>query len=557
MKIYRYVLSSLLMGACCGLAFAGVAENKANSQLSIQKNQSLKEIQRQKVAGKLPAKIESSQEEPITSAPGEKTQYRADGKAWLNYMGLLTMQVNFTILTDIYFDGNDVYIQNPISQFPTNTYMKGTLDGDKVICSFPQLIYQELDSEGVLNDYFITRLNGEEVPNDWGTTSWVYSIPETDNEIVYTFVDGKLVMDESNYSVILGMVDEEDYWVGYGDCDVVYEEFNEVPVTAPEDLETEEWAFSSEGNARFVNVGFVDDEVYVQGLSIYIPEAWVKGVVDGDQIIFEGGQYMGYYSSPGGQYLAFLVGGEQFDDNGAENYYVLPELVFEYDAEAKSMSYDQTLFINSNTTYIRYLEMYHYPVIKFQPEDFNPTPSPVTLSVYQEYNGEYWAAQFIMPNTTPEGYILDPENLYWRLFLDDEVYEFDEEMYGEIPVNQTEVPYYHYCDSFEIYGQGALKTFFIYTEGFDTFSIQSIYKSETDGVETSYYSVAMTYNILNGDITYEDITTGVDKLTSAEKVNVEYYNLNGQKVNSPDKGIYIMRSIYSDGSITSNKVIRR
>lgn len=485
----------------------------------------------------------------ITSAPGEREQYIADGNAWTNYMGILTMQLKFTILTDFYFDGDDVYIKNPISQYAANTFMKGTLEGDKITCKFPQVIYQEANSEGVLVDYYVSRLNGTEYENDWGSTSWRYEVPETDNEITYTLVDGKWVMEPSNYSVIIGLVDDEGYWYGFGDCDVIYQEFDKTPIDAPQGLETEEWALTADGQGHIVNVGFIDDEIYIQGISTYIPDAWVKGKVEGDNIVFEQAQYMGFYDSQAGSYLAFLLGAEKLTDS---DYVILPEIVMSYDVANKVIKYDETLFVNSSIAFIRYLEMYEYPQIRWQPASFTPVPDHVTLTLYQgpEVYG-YYAVRFILPNITPEGYILDTENLYWRLFLDDEVYEFDEEIYGEIPAGQTEVPYY-YSGSYEIYGQGPEKTFFLYTEGFETFSIQALNKTS----EKTYYSELLTYNVINNDTTLGP-SVKVDKVVSGDFVNVEYFNINGQRISNPENGIFVKRSVMSDGSVKVEKVMIR
>lgn len=487
---------------------------------------------------------------PITSVPGEKVQYIADGNAWTNYMGFLIMQLQFTLLTDICIDGTDVYIKDPISQFAANTYMKGTLEGDKITCTFPQVIYQEANSEGVLEDYYVTRLNGTLVDTDWGTT-WEYEIPETDNQITYTLIDGRWVMEPSDYSVIIGLVDDEGYWYGYGDCDVVYQVFDKTPIDAPQGLETEEWALTADGDGHIVNIGFIDDEVYIQGISTYIPDAWVKGKVEGDNIVLEQAQYMGFYESQAGSYLAFLLGVEMLTDS---DYEILPEIVMSYDAANKVIKYDETLFVNSSIAFVRYLEMYSEPIIRWQPVDFAPIPEHVTITVYQAYNDAYgyMAARFILPNVTPEGYIFSTDNLYWRLFLDDEVYEFDEEIYGELPAGQTEVPYDYFAPMADIYGSGPEKTFFLYTEGFETFGIQALNKTS----DKTYYSEVTIYNVITDEITYGPAVR-VNEIISGDVVNVEYFNINGQRISNPENGIFVKRSVMSNGSVKVEKVMIR
>ena len=544
-KFYHLILGSILTGLCGGVATAAVGE--PNLQTVNLEKVELSKIHKSTKSQTFILKTKAD-EVPITSPSGDVTTFEANGEAWINYYGILLYQISFTNLTDIYFDGEDVYIHNPISQFPTDSYMKGTLKDNEMVFTFPQLIYQEGGE-----NYYLSRLNGTEEVTDWGST-WEYSLPDSDNQIVYHLEEGKWVMEPSNYSVILGLVDSEMNWVGYGDCDVVYKEFNSTPIEAPIGIETEEWVLAANGEGHVVKVGFVENEVYIQGVSTYLPEAWIKGTVSEGKVTFKSGEFMGAYDSPSGFYLAYLVGGEIYPDG--TNYYILPDIEFSYDAEAKSMSYEYTLFVNSSPDYIRYLEKYDQPLLHYQPATFDFTPAPAEFILFQEYNGEYMATRFLVPNLSVEGYLLDPENLYWRLFLDGELYEFDEEIYGELYNDQTEVPYYYFAPAGDIYGNGAEKTLFIYAEGFDEFSVQTIYKVEENGSEKSYYSIPMNYNIITGEITYGG-SVEVKGLLDSKLMNVEYYNLNGLKVNNPGTGLYIQRSTYSDGSVKSVKISRR
>lgn len=551
-KIYSLILGSLIAGGCGGTVFAETVA--PDLRLLNTEKVSLSDIKKQTPVIKrraLPTPY-PNQTEPIREAKGEATTYLEVGKAWTNYYGVLLYQLDFTVLGDISFDGNDVYIKNPISQFATDTYMRGTLEGDKIVCQLPQLIYQEADEEGVVYDFYVSLLNGEETALEYGST-WTYTMPESDNSVSYSLIDGKWVMDLEGYETIIGLIDDDEYWYGYGDCAVVYTEFNETPLEVPADLVTEEWAFTADGSGHNVNVGFDGDEVYIQGISSYIPDAWVKGTVDGDKIVFEGGQYMGSYSAPTGFYLAYLVGGIEFDDAGSVNYRIQPELTFAYDAEAKKMNYNYTLFVNSTTDYIRYLEMYNYPIIRLQPESFNPTPEHVTLDTFDDTYG-YYGIRFNLPNVTPEGYILDTDNIYWRMFLDGDLFEFDEETYGYIDGNNTEIPYGFYSDTWEIMSSGSMTTVFLYVEGFDVLSIQVLYKDPETG--RSYYSEAMNLNVITYDVTYGYVTA-VEKISDANATSVEYYDLNGLRVNNPEKGIYLKRSTNSNGEVVTSKVVRR
>lgn len=63
-------------------------------------------------------------------------------------------------------------------------------------------------------------------------------------------------------------------------------------VVAPEGLETEEWAISATTNFGdpvygYLNIGFDGNDVYLQGLCTYLPEAWIKGTLNGETITFK------------------------------------------------------------------------------------------------------------------------------------------------------------------------------------------------------------------------------------------------------------------------------
>ena len=52
----------------------------------------------------------------------------------------------------------------------------------------------------------------------------------------------------------------------------------------------------AKGIRRVVRVVWASDtEIYIQGVSYFIPDAYIKGTVEGNTITFKGGQYFGQY----------------------------------------------------------------------------------------------------------------------------------------------------------------------------------------------------------------------------------------------------------------------
>lgn len=70
-------------------------------------------------------------------------------------------------------------------------------------------------------------------------------------------------------------------------------------VEAPAGLETEEYfitamSFAAYSQVKYsAQVGIDGNDMYIQGLFEQTPNAWVKGTIDGDKVVFPVGQYMG------------------------------------------------------------------------------------------------------------------------------------------------------------------------------------------------------------------------------------------------------------------------
>lgn len=67
------------------------------------------------------------------------------------------------------------------------------------------------------------------------------------------------------------------------------------------------------------------------------------------------------------------------------------------------------------------------------------------------------------------------------------------------------------------------------------------------------------YHPSTQEITYEEAATnGISNSTTDLKVaNTAYYNLNGTRVNDNFKGLCIKKVTYSDGTVETEKSIRR
>lgn len=93
---------------------------------------------------------------------------------------------------------------------------------------------------------------------------------------------------------------------------------------------------------------FNDEEVYISGLSYYMPEAWVKGEMDGETITIPAGQYLGSY---GGQYDMWL--------GSYTNNKVLGDIVFTYDEETGVLSTEDYIVTNGEPDELSWYSLFY------------------------------------------------------------------------------------------------------------------------------------------------------------------------------------------------------
>ena len=211
------------------------------------------------------------------------------------------------------FDGDDVYLQGLAYYFP-EAYVKGTrnAEGQYVVKSGQFVGEDEYGKE------YIIGLSVDDENN------FFY-----EDEIVFDFNEetGVISLVEGTYYGESESKSEPSVW-DYFEAAVYTPGTFVLPdvVELPEGAEVETWYLSaSDSDDAAVNgevgVAIVGNEIYVQGLCSYLPDAWVKGTIDGETATFPAGQFYGTYAD---SYYLFFAG---MGDNGAE------DVVFDYDAE--------------------------------------------------------------------------------------------------------------------------------------------------------------------------------------------------------------------------------
>ena len=492
----------------------------------------------------------------ITEAPEGRTEvYSLSGLAYYSFWGyIMGVSHEGTLGQIVYCDDNTVYIKNPISQFATNSYIKGTIDGDEITVKLPQPIYQE-DYDGEVYNYQIERLAySEDEEGGW------YYRDENSSEVKFTLRNDSVIWAEDTLGdVMLGLCDDTGEWIGYGDYNMVYSKVTDTVVEAPADMTCEDWVLKANDDGHFVKVGFSGKDVYVGGIYETMPDAFVKGTIDGDKVVFKSGQYLGPDESLN-CHAYFVTGGSEmvWDDVYMEWYsspYLTEQIELSYDAEAKTMiadsKNDSTMFINSGKAHIYYIEAFDAPEFRYQAPiegAVKPaTPEFLSLSPYDEYYG-YGYIDFIVPKFDVDGRMLDTDKMHYNLFIDDELFTFYPDEYIALTEEMTDVPY-DFTDSYDIYDYGTEKMIYFYTTGFEKIGVRSTYTA--DNGESKDSEIAWYY--VNGG------TVGINAAEAGAKgvKSVVYTDLSGRRVAKPVRGIYIKTEVYDDGTQKSVKMLRR
>ena len=495
-------------------------------------------------------------ESPVTKTPvGTKQLYSRDAWGFSGYGS----RFYFTPIEGqpthiVYCENGEAYIFNPYSHKNTETYLKGIRADDKIIVNLPQPIYQEEDwqNPGQYITYYAQLINVEVD----GSGALSYEISD-ESEVTFSIDSGNVSLDldyipspdkngGSPYPTkVLGFVKSDGTWANYGDCWQNYTEFNGKIVEAPENLKTEKWAMTWDGNGKFVNIGFDGEDVYLQGYENTFPEAWIKGRKEDGKIIFPSNQYLG--EIPNYHYIIFF-GAKANEEE--DMLYFADDITFEIEEEIRTIWCvpEDVMVSNAAEDKIFWYAYYQSPEFCLQPEDMDQTPPAPRFWGYSDYLIDYGYAgfAFYLDYITKDGYVLDTNDMSYEIEFDGIVETFTPEDYY-MTETITRIPY---ClNDGSITAQGAYHNLTLYTIGLESIGVRQY--NVHDGV--TYTSPTMTYYIETGDV-----TTSINKIEDFDRIeNVKWFDLTGMEVTTPDKGIFIRVTDYSDGRRESHKVLIR
>lgn len=445
-------------------------------------------------------------------------------------------------------DGKTVYIQNIISRAATGAWVRGTIEDGKILVPYGQIVYwwdaPVNPSTGKTEEPYGLKL--AEVTMNGAHTN--YSVKTTGNAVFRIEDEGRrLVLEGSSANIEeknitgLGLVYTDAYdgeWSYYMDYETVLTEAEDKPVTPPEGIVTERYSITHGIYGHFVDVAFVRDDVYIQGISDeYVPTAWIKGSFGEDGKIHFPMQMAGSYQV----YLCYFIGVDitKVDDyyGGQYEYTLNPEqteIVFDYDPETRSFwNNDRALVVNTSKDSLDRFQRFPKPMFRPYQERAATPAQPEILQIddrFWAYGYKLSTVAVSIPCMDAEGNFLDPTKLFYSLYVDDdEPYLLYQDEYEDLPFDEVEEVPYLYTNGKSIYPKSV--GLYIYQNGFERMGIKSIYYGGDERHETAIrYTVP---NSLIGD--------GIENVENGKTSNDQsIYDLSGRRVTKPTKGIYIM-----------------
>lgn len=447
------------------------------------------------------------------------------------------------------FVGSDLYVQGLNSYLP-EAWVMGTSNGDGTYTFANGQYYGEYDNDGEPVDMFFC-----------GTSD-----AENVSDVTFTYQEEAGILSTEQYVLLNSnatTISVYDYYEPGLQITSFKPEFPE-PLVAPEDLVTETYLFKGfdtyeeeEESGREVQVGFYgDNEVWFQGLSNFLPEAWVKGTIDSDGNVTIPETYLGVY-----QYLdwnTFSV---------VEIEMTFGTATFKYDAEAFKFTSEEgfTSFDEDGYTMDEYTDVELTKVIEKE-----ATPADPSVDIFALYYtpGEestelqfrtFPYASFDIPTVDINGepmvtdklgyivYIVDKDGVEQKLTITSDLYT----KMPEGTTEMTEIPY-KYDDSYDIYAGG--ETFYL------NWNAEEIATWQKIGVQSVYHGLGIEHTSNIGWFDIQQyiadlqamLPTGISQVSN-DAEGARFFDLQGRRADKSQKGLLIMQT--SNGKTV--KVIRK
>lgn len=457
-------------------------------------------------------------------------------------------------------DDGKVYIGGVFTDFENAGWLTGDTDesGD-ITLKFPQIIYDE-DYKGSHYFYYAgcMRLSDDNTDMEVTKEQTITLHRETDGNLTISEPDIAIGVCYLYNPASSEQVENAGYkgcelaWYGIAYSGITWKPVNTDIFTIPAGLEKERYAMLHDTNAMFVDMAIDGNQLYIAGLMAN-SDACVVGDIasDGQTVTFHSNQFMGV--SETGEYFYYMVAAAPEDilnpDTGESTLVTGPADSFtaKWDAENKTLAFINTgtgFSITDGESKVGGGSLYMEPKFTRQDDFVIAAPDAPVLLAYNPYsdlNG-YGTINFNLPFWTKEGLLIDPDNIYYNIYLDEEVMTLSTADYSSLEKDMTDIPYF-FTDDYDIFSMGINHAVYLYRGGYERIGVCAV--AEVDGKK---YSSPVVYDKSNS---IENVAHNADKT-----VEIYYMNMSGSRIDNPAEGLAIKCTRYADGTVKAEKVFR-
>ena len=508
-------------------------------------------------------KADITLDEILTEAPaGKDTQYIRDCFGWWSQFSSMFQMQDLGGAAHIITNTGDgyVYMDNPVSGFPLDAWVRGTInsDGSEITFTGAQKVCVESYAGNEFN-YYTLPLEFV-VTNQEQGTGWFY--PTKDQTYTLELKDGNYVSKTND--LIFGLCQLQDdgtfRWMGYGDYAINMTPQTEKTPGFPAGVTPEQWTIKYDGGAHFAQVAVSGDKIYVKGILPDILDGVAEGTIKDGKAVFTVGQYLGENSN---HHYAYLYGStvksawNDYYGDYVMTTFATRDASFDYIPAEKLINGCVGLSTSTSRAtddvkddYIPVASAIANVSAQYLVRDIKTPPAKATGITFFAFSDQYQYGyvNFSFSNLDEKGCLLDENRLYYCVYFDfndsnREVFDFMPDEYASLTEPTNLIPY-NYSDYFDFDATGYAHTFYYYVDGLDTIGIQTVYNNEEDVLFASNVVVFPVTNRIDSrfdtELTVKDVT---------------YFDLQGRQVANPCAGIYVKRTTYSDGTSTTVKTI--
>lgn len=493
------------------------------------------------------ASVDSASLQMIINPPsGDTVIYRGNGKGFMSFNGDV-IPVNQTDFAQyiIYTASGEVYMQNPVPDKNTKAWMKGMLQDSVITFEFPQYMAQSTSFPSMKKERFYAFAYQ---PRNC-TADTQYELCEQQRMQFRIQPSGAVL--PADTCLMLGYSTQvyNPVWSGFGIENMTYEKLP-AQVRLPQGAIPESYAIAHGDywaplNGDFMSALWSGNEFYF-GNWDNMPDMWAKATKNKLTVSLESGQFLGIH--PVYKKLMMLYCGEFYNDTvegqPVQGIRRLPSVEFNYNPISKKL----TPKVENTGFYIvsRGITSYGSPTIFPQARDLALVPGNPVITGIIPYEGTGLKGQCCMMYSlrSTTGQVLDKKALYMRAFQDGQQIVFEPELWTSLSESMTEIPFgYDSPGSFDFMSSYCNTYWRYFNASAETLGVQSVYKA---GGQVNV-----------SDIITSKIHNAVGGVIDDDPVAVDYYNMEGMRVNPDCKGILIRRTTYADGKVRVSKTINR